>query len=305
MDIPNPKYPIRAVARMTGLPIDTLRAWERRHSGVTPSRDARGRMYSDADVERLRLLRDAVANGHAIGRIARLDDAALRRLATAILSHARTPEPRPSAVSASAIALALEKMDLPQVEVQLARAAALLSPIELLRDVIMPALHEVGEHWHTRPLGIAQEHLLSATVRNLLGSLMRVHARSDAPGRLLFATPSGERHEFGALGGALIATSSGLGATYLGPDLPATDIVEMAAVAASDIVVLGVTLREDDSNRVVEEVRRVAAQLPPHVELWIGGPASGRVTPAVGSRALSIPTYDDLTAQLTRVAGRF
>ena len=67
------KYPIRTVSKMTGLGIDTLRAWERRYDAVRPHRDDRGRLYSDADVQRLRLLRDAVANGHAIGRAARFD----------------------------------------------------------------------------------------------------------------------------------------------------------------------------------------------------------------------------------------
>lgn len=170
------KYPIRAVARMTGLPIDTLRAWERRHAGVSPSRDARGRIYTDADVARLRLLRDAVANGHAIGRVARLDDEALRELAGAVASPLRTtPAPQPAAVSASAIAAALEDLDLQQVDLQLARAAALLSPTGLLRDVMMPALREVGEHWHTWSLGIAQEHLLSGD--DLEAQLRRVRGR--------------------------------------------------------------------------------------------------------------------------------
>ena len=73
-------YPIRAVSRLTGIGIDTLRAWERRHSAVTPIRDDRGRMYTDADIARLRLLRGAVEQGHSIGRLAGLTDAELRHL---------------------------------------------------------------------------------------------------------------------------------------------------------------------------------------------------------------------------------
>ena len=46
---PSPRYPIRAVARLTGLSLDTLRAWERRYRAVTPVRDERGRLM----VERL------------------------------------------------------------------------------------------------------------------------------------------------------------------------------------------------------------------------------------------------------------
>ncbi|MCX6620756.1 MAG: MerR family transcriptional regulator, partial [Acidobacteria bacterium] len=57
-------YPIRAVAKLTGIPVDTLRAWERRYRAVTPDRSARGRLYSDAEVRRLLLLRTAVDGGH-------------------------------------------------------------------------------------------------------------------------------------------------------------------------------------------------------------------------------------------------
>jgi DNA-binding transcriptional MerR regulator len=67
-------YPIRAVAKLTGLSIDTLRAWERRYAAVEPQRDDRGRLYSETDVRRLHLLRAAVERGHAIGRLATLSD---------------------------------------------------------------------------------------------------------------------------------------------------------------------------------------------------------------------------------------
>src|SRR5207237_71202 len=57
---PTVTYPIRAVSLMTGVSIDTLRAWERRYAVVNPVRDDRGRVYSEADVRRIGLLRDAV-----------------------------------------------------------------------------------------------------------------------------------------------------------------------------------------------------------------------------------------------------
>jgi MerR family transcriptional regulator, light-induced transcriptional regulator len=63
-------YPIRAVAKLTGVPLDTIRAWERRYGAVTPQRGARGRLYSEKEVQRLKLLRDAVARGHSIGQVA-------------------------------------------------------------------------------------------------------------------------------------------------------------------------------------------------------------------------------------------
>jgi len=49
------RYPIRAVAKLTGLSLDTLRAWERRYQAVIPERGRRGRLYTEHDLERLAL----------------------------------------------------------------------------------------------------------------------------------------------------------------------------------------------------------------------------------------------------------
>jgi len=59
-DVKKSSHPIGAVVRRTGLKPELIRAWERRHHAIVPRRTAgRHRLYSDADVERLRLLRDA------------------------------------------------------------------------------------------------------------------------------------------------------------------------------------------------------------------------------------------------------
>src|SRR5258706_6580721 len=109
------KHPIRTVAKMTGLGIDTLRAWERRYAAVRPTRDERGRMYSDEDIQRLRLLRDAVANGHSVGRVAALSDEQLKVAAmphrdAVALSNAANAT-LVSTLDATAIMDALERLD--------------------------------------------------------------------------------------------------------------------------------------------------------------------------------------------------
>ena len=66
-DSPAVGYPIRAVAKLTGISIDALRAWERRYKAVVPNRTRRGRLYDAAQVRRLMLLRDVTKIGHSIG----------------------------------------------------------------------------------------------------------------------------------------------------------------------------------------------------------------------------------------------
>ena len=74
------RYPIAAVSRLTGLHLDTIRAWERRYAAVTPERGPRGRVYTDAHVQRLRLLAALVKQGHSIGQVAELPTPGLEEL---------------------------------------------------------------------------------------------------------------------------------------------------------------------------------------------------------------------------------
>lgn len=72
-------YGIGAVATLTGIPLNTLRAWERRYALVTPQRGkGNQRQYARSDVVRLQLVKQLVDRGHAISALAGLDEAALR-----------------------------------------------------------------------------------------------------------------------------------------------------------------------------------------------------------------------------------
>jgi DNA-binding transcriptional MerR regulator len=87
-----------AVARMLGMPVATLRIWERRYALSQPALSPSGqRLYSDADVQRLALVKRLVDLGHAIGSLAPLDMAQLQHVAT---THAQLSAELPDAVSA-------------------------------------------------------------------------------------------------------------------------------------------------------------------------------------------------------------
>ena len=144
---------------------------------------------------------------------------------------------------------------------------------------------------------------MSSAVRNILGSFLRLHARRDVPTRLLFATPSGDRHEIGTLGAAMLAASSGLGVVYLGPDLPARDIVESVTPAGADVLVLGLT-RTSDGKATERELRAIVRRLPRNVELWAGGAGAGRHRSIVSPRGLVLPDYTAYQRELVRLGGR-
>jgi DNA-binding transcriptional MerR regulator len=295
------RYPIRAVSKLTGISIDTLRAWERRHRAVTPVRDDRGRMYTDADIARLRLLKSAVEHGHSIGRLAGLSDEELRRLAASAVPEANAL--RVTSLDASALGAAMHRYDSASIDLEIARLAGVLRPLDLLRDVLMPLLVQVGDDWHRGRAGIAQEHLMSSAIRHVLGSFLRLHTRRDVPARMLFATPSGERHELGTLGAAMLAASSGLGVSYLGPDLPARDIVESMKPAGAQVLVLGLT-RASAAKAKERELRSIIRDLPKQVELWTGGRGAERHGSIIRPRGLVFADYTAYQQELVRIGGR-
>jgi len=72
-------YRIGAVSRLTGIPADTLRVWERRYHVTTPIRSDSGtRLYDSEDVGRLSLIKRLVDRGDAISSVANLSLDALR-----------------------------------------------------------------------------------------------------------------------------------------------------------------------------------------------------------------------------------
>ncbi len=74
-------YAINAVSEMTGIPVTTLRYWEKQYGVVVPLRTAGGhRLYSQEDVERLRFLKAKVDEGLQAGAAHRLLEHDLREI---------------------------------------------------------------------------------------------------------------------------------------------------------------------------------------------------------------------------------
>lgn len=66
-------FPIREVARLTGVNPVTLRAWERRYGLIVPTRTESGhRLYSMADIERVRSILDWIERGVAVSKVGKI-----------------------------------------------------------------------------------------------------------------------------------------------------------------------------------------------------------------------------------------
>jgi len=261
-------YSIKAVSQATGLTVETLRAWERRYRVVVPQRDDMGRrVYRAEDVLRLRRLREATERGHPIGRLVRMDEVALANLL-------HEPEPRRQGAAASAfverVLDAARRFAAAECEQALTLAVSLMTPGRLIDEVLEPLLREVGERWHRGEFSIAQERLVSATVRKHIALILDTYDRTARHPAIVFATLQGERHELGLLMSAMICASHGVKVHYLGPDLPAREIGRYALEVDAAVVALSVVLLEG-IERVPEQLAEIRATVGSDTPVWIGG----------------------------------
>jgi len=298
-------YPIRAAANLTGISIDTLRAWERRYQAVTPIRGNRGRVYGDEHIRRLILLRDAVARGHAIGQVAGLGDSELEKLLLRPVQIAKTLEQdrteHPVNDALVPVVSAIESFDYATANFHLGRLAALMPVDRLVSEVVFPLMKLVGDRWLDGTLTIAQEHMTSAILRNLLGGLVRLGTSSTPSQRIVFATPAGEMHEFGILAAAMLAVASGFEALYLGSNLPALEIVAAAERTSPSAVVVAIKASEP-TRATIEELSTIAARLPKATELWLGGSNVKKTLASFGTeRSFALENFSEFEEHLARL----
>lgn len=280
-------HPIKVVARRTGLSPHVIRAWEKRYKAVTPRRTPTNRrVYLSEDIERLILLRRATLAGRSIGQIAQMPTEELRELVNEdemAQSQAPVPtsvaRPRTSNGALDAALNAIENLDPEGLQAALERASVTMSRPTLIEQIVAPLLERIGDSWRDGSLRVASEHLAAATLRTFLGNMNGTFpALADAP-RLLVTTPAGQLHELGALIAGTAAAAEGWHITYLGPSLPAEEIVAAAQMNQSRAVALSIVLADDA--HLSGELTRLGHLMPDNIAILIGGRASSHYTDVI------------------------
>lgn len=291
-ELREPQYPMRVVVRRTGLNPSLLRAWERRYGAVVPGRSDGGqRLYSEADVRKLSLLKELVDAGHKISQIAPMEPSELRALIQrdAGMTHDPAEEAGvlakgpPRAEGGDELArtyleeavLAVRGMRRSGLEQLLRRAAAHLTPSEVVNGVVLPLLHRIGGEWEAGEVPAAAEHVASAVIRRFLEGLLTVTEFGGGGPLAIVGTPAGQRHEFGALLAGITAALEGWEVLWLGPDLPAEEIASVARGRNARLVAISALLPEapDDDGALLGEVLELRRALPGRTALVVGGHA--------------------------------
>jgi MerR family transcriptional regulator, light-induced transcriptional regulator len=241
---------IGELARRTGASPELLRAWERRYGLLRPTRSQGGfRLYTAADEERIRRMKEYLARGVAAAEAARLAADAepppgAETSTPAVLAPETTADgPPPLQAAARELAGALDRFDEEQAHAMLDRLLAAYRIETILRDLLVPYLHDLGERWAGGEVSVAQEHFASNLLRGRLLGLARGWGQGRGPTAVLACLP-GEQHDLGLIAFGITLYRRGWRIIYLGPDTPIATIGQATDSIAPDLVVLAGTAPE-------------------------------------------------------------
>src|SRR4051812_11833333 len=253
---------IGELSKRAGVSPALLRAWERRYGLVRPARSEGGlRLYSPADVERVRLMRQHLAEGLAAAEAASL-------ASRAVVGSEPDPAAVHPAVMRDDLADALDHFDEPRAQAIVDRVLAVATVDTLLTDVVLPYLHELGERWTRGDASVAQEHFASSVLRGRLLGIARGWGVGIGPPAVLACLP-GEHHDLGLIAFGLALRARGWRIVYLGPDTPIETVDEVSRALQPSLVVLSAVSAE----RVRPSVERLR-ELAAHQRVALGGAAA-------------------------------
>ena len=157
----------------------------------------------------------------------------------------KTTAAAPSALQAAAreLAGALDRFDEGQAHAMLDQLLADYRIETILRELLVPYLHDLGERWARGEVSVAQEHFASNLLRGRLLGLARGWGQGHGPTAVLACLP-GEQHDLGLIAFGITLYRRGWRIIYLGPDTPMATIRQATETIAPDLVVLAATVPE-------------------------------------------------------------
>jgi methanogenic corrinoid protein MtbC1 len=289
-DATNAVLSIGALARATGLSIETLRTWERRYGFPIPTRKPSGhRLYPMTSVARLRRIVAALALGHRAGDVVPASDDDLGALLGMLAGPVPAPARVGDALDPAALLPLVARFDADGLARTLNAEWGRLGPLAFLEQRVAPLVRAVGDAWASRRLEIRHEHFLSERLTDLLRAY-RLPFEERARGPLaVLATLPGESHAIGLQMAALVMATSGCRVCYVGTEVP---IGELASVA-SDLGarVTGISVSSATSGaRTIAALTKLRQRLPRRVALIVGGDGAPRAL----AGAVTVRTLEEL-----------
>ena len=247
---PEAIFNIGAVTRMTGIPIATLHAWERRYGFPHSSARTLGghRLFSEKDVTFLRCVKAQIEQGvtarQAVLAVQNMDLEGRLPAGHPVAAPRLLDRLPASPAGQLQLAEALFQRDLARADQVMGEMLAFTSPEEITLNVIGPVLAGLGQAWAEGSITAADEHLASNYLRQRLLMWMVTGPTVRPVKPIVLACAPGEYHEGSLLMLGVLLRRQGLPVAYLGQNVPFVDLAGFVEQVQPGVVVLVGMLEE-------------------------------------------------------------
>jgi methanogenic corrinoid protein MtbC1 len=281
----SPYFNISSVERDTGLSKDVLRMWERRYGFPVPDRDANGeRCYPTEQVERLRLIKRLMDQGHRPGRLIATPADEL----TALLPRRSVIKEKIGdsvAEDLGELMLLIKQHDAAGYQQAMQQRLARQGLLSFVQDTIAPLTRRVGEAWEDGSFEVFEEHLFTELTKRLLRQSIAALPGGRRGPRILLTSVPDEQHILGLLMIEALFALEGAECIPLGTQMPLLEIARAAKAHGTDIVALSFSVAFPQ-RQIPSLLQQLSQALGPEISLWAGGGGVARVNQLEGVKLL-------------------
>lgn len=260
-------YTIRQVIDLTGVTEFLLRTWENRYSAIKPKRTKTGRrVYTSQDLLRTHALVELTKRGNRVGRIAHLPLSTLQEM----LEQEGLSKTRSKNKTVLEVMNHIQQSQWESAHGFFLKALKKQSPHDFIFFFLLPLLSEIGLQVSSGELSIAQEHILTAFIKESLG-LIKIKKRPNThTARIVLAAPEGDYHDIGLLIASCLLRQVGVETLYLGANMPKKDLASTCLLFRATHLLISTTA-DNTKESFFNYIHFLNTNLSPSIVFWIAG----------------------------------
>lgn len=292
------RFSIKDLELFSGIKAHTIRAWERRHVLLKPSRsDTNIRSYDMDDLRTILNTSLLLKEGMSISQVAALTE---QQRDEKIKSRIGTKWGKDEALNALKMATVTYDEDLFETTSRNYRVDHGFEA--LVENLYLPLLNMLGLLWQTSTICPAQEHFSSNLVRQKLVSAIDglPQGSNDPRPMAVLYLPENEIHELGLLYLQYRLRREGRRSIYLGESVPVADLVGLTKQWSGALDICAILTVYPQAGDEIDYLNQLMSQLPdPEVHFHFCGPVLQVVQS--GKLPARVRVYPDIPALIKAV----
>lgn len=265
------EFSIKDLENLSGIKAHTIRIWEKRYDLLQPKRsDTNIRNYDLENLQKLLNVSFLNTNGYKISKISKLGE---RDIAMHVNQIALKKNLENHAINSFKIAmLNFDQVHFYRIYNKLREEKTFK---EIVYEIFMPFLAELGTLWQTDTISIAHEHFVSTLIKQkILLNIEKIQNKEESKDRKTFVLylPMNEIHDIGLLFTQYELVSKGYHCIYLGPSVPIESLSSILNYYRDIIFVSYFTVKpeKDDLHDYLKEFYETILKSNTN-ELWLLG----------------------------------